>query len=494
MKRMNRRDFIKYASAGIGACAVGITDEVFSAESRGDKPNIVFIFADEMRYSAMGCMGNSDVKTPNLDRLAEEGMLFTNALSSGPVCTPYRAQLLTGRYSHSTGVIRNDIRLPANEITIAEAFKEQGYATGYIGKWHLDAGRKEPKGTDRRDGFVPPGPYRQGWDYWAALGCSHNYFHTKYYRDNAEPIMIDGYEPDVQTDLAVEYIKQHRRQPFCLMMSWGPPHFPFKAPDRWDIYDPEKLAVPPNVPSDKQQVTRELLAQYYGMVTSIDACMNRIVNALSVMGLADNTIVCFTSDHGDMIWSHNCEHKQRPWEESIHIPFIMRWPRKIKPGQKKDVLFNSVDVMPTLLGLCGIKGPAAMEGTDLSGVILGTSNKEPDSAYLAIWAVQEDGSVGSVTNPGVDWRGVRTKEWAYAYTLKGDWILYNIKQDPYQLNNLVDDPKHQAKKAEMRQLVEQWRTRLGDDHKLRVARPDAYDHLAPSVFGGIPLTSDGSEE
>jgi arylsulfatase A-like enzyme len=406
-----------------------------------------------MRFSALGCMGNAVVKTPHLDRLAEQGLLLENAFSCSPVCGPYRAQLMTGRYGHSTGVIKNDIKLPSEEITIAEVLKGAGYATGYIGKWHLSGGRVQPWGTPERAGYVNPED-RQGWDYWAALECKHRYYDTLYYLNSPEPVPVKGYEPEVQTDLAIEYMRQHRDRPFCLMLSYGPPHNPYLPPAAYDTYEPEEVPLRPNVPKDQEQTVRKNLAQYYGLVTSLDDNMGRLMQTLDELGLADNTIVCFSSDHGDMLGSQGHVAKQRPWEESIHIPFLLRYPRRIKAGQRRDTLFASVDVMPTLLGLCNAPIPAKVQGVDLSAHFLGRSNDAPAFVFFA--------NTHHDNGPGSDWRGIRTKEWMYAYAAEGDWVLYNVSEDPYELNNLIGDPAHQAKRDDLRALLDTRRSELGD--------------------------------
>lgn len=465
MQPISRRDFVMMAAAGIAGAATGVpaVETLGQATRPGGeprRPNIVFVFADQMRSSAMGCMGNPDVKTPNLDRLAGQGMLCTHAFSSAPVCSPYRGQLLTGQYSHVNGVLHNDERLPENVTSVADVLKGEGYATGYIGKWHLDAGRKAPAGDARRQGFIPPGKPRHGFDYWAALECSHNYYHTKYYGDTSEPVVVDGYEPDVQTDLAIEYMRQHKAHPFLLMLSWGPPHNPYKPPEKFNTYDPAKIAVPPNVPAEMQEEARKFIAQYYGLVSSLDANIARLSEAMEELGLAQDTIFIFTSDHGDMLLSHGQRLKQRPWEESAHVPFILRYPRHIEAGQTSDLLVNSVDLMPTLLSFCGAPIPKGVQGTDLSAALLGRDSRRPQSLYLALDARGEN-------SPEVGpWRGVRTRDWLYTVHEKGDWLLHNLAKDPYEMTNLVDESTAKAKKAELKAMLVEWIKRTGDPFQL----------------------------
>ena len=450
MKTLTRRQFVKIAAAAMPVAIAGC--QLVAAEKPARRPNIVFVFADQMRAHAMGCMGNKQVITPHLDKLASEGVLVTNAISCEPVCSPYRAQLMTGRYSHSTGVIHNDIRLPDNEVVISELMKKQGYATGYIGKWHLAGYRKNP--VDAKS--------RRGWDFWAVRNCSHQHLKPEYWlNDSEEPIRVPGWEPDVQTDLAVEFIKKNKQTPFCLFLSFGPPHNPYKAPEKYvEMYKDKKLTARPNVPGGK---TTNLL-QYYAMTTSLDTCMGRINDALDQAGISEDTIVVFTSDHGDMLGSQGHRLKQRPWEESINIPFILRYRRKVKKGQRRDWIISSVDVMPTLLGLCDISIPAQVQGLDYSSTFLGKSKKERDAAFL--FNVHKGGG------PKTDWRGIRTKEWTYAYHYSSDWVMYDPKNDPYQLKNLIDDPKFAAKKNQLHEQLESMRKALGESLPLKGKMPD----------------------
>ncbi len=441
MIKMTRREFVTAAAASMPAVLAGRAFGAANASAKG--PNVVFVFADQMRAHAMGCMGNKDVMTPHMDQLAAEGVLVTNGISAQPVCTPYRAQLLTGRYGHATGVIHNDIRLPDSETLISELMKQNGYSTGYIGKWHLSGDREDPVDAISR----------RGWDFWAVRNCSHKHLKPVYWLNDAtEPVEVPGWEPDVQTDLAVEFIQQNRDNPFCLFVSYGPPHNPYKAPAKYQkMYEGKKLTLRPNVPSDKPMKD---IREYYAMVTSLDDCMARISTALKKSGVAENTILVFTSDHGDMLGSQGERLKQRPWEESINIPFMVRYPDKIKAGQRKDWIVSSVDVMPTLLGLCDIAVPTHVQGFDYADTFIGKSESERDAAFLF--------NVAAGSGPPLDWRGIRTKEWTYAYNKEGDWVMYDLKNDPYQLRNLINDPAYSEKKQELKQQLDAMRSELGE--------------------------------
>jgi arylsulfatase A-like enzyme len=447
---VNRREFVQRMAAMMAAAP---RPEVAAQAGR---PNLVFVFADQMRFCEMGCAGNEYIRTPHLDRLAAQGVQLTNAFSSAPVCSPYRAQLLTGKYSNANGVPTNDVHMPETQDTIAKALRREGYATGYIGKWHLDGGRRAPKNDPRSQGFVPAGGARQGFDFWAALECAHQYYHTHYFRDTPDPIPVNAYEPGVQTDIAIEFLKQRKDHPFCLYLSWGPPHNPYEPPEGYRTYSPAKVPLRPNVPREFEEEARRTLALYYGLISSLDENIGRITRALDDLNLTSNTILCFSSDHGDMHRSQGHLLKQKPWEESAHIPFLLRFPKQIRGGQKRDLLFNSVDVMPTLLGLCGAAVPKEVQGMDLAEVLRGRQTKEPDSVYLSL----DSGELPR--GAGGKWRAVRTKESLYAIREGREWLFYDLRKDPYEMRNLVDDRSAAAQKAQLRRKLEGWMERVGN--------------------------------
>ena len=423
------------------------------------RPNILFIFADQLRYSALGCSGNRSVQTPNFDRMAREGVIFDHAFSGCPICSPYRGQILTGKYSHINGVVCNEYRFFEDQTTIADMLKDQGYRTAYIGKWHLGY----PPYTEQM---------RYGFDDLYSYNCIHNYYEVSYYHNEDGPFRMAGYAPRVETQLTLDYLKEHidttPDQPFCVFLSWGPPHWPYdQYPQEYNIYDPEEVDVPGNVPIQFRDFARKEIAQYYGQVTSIDACMKEIMDALDKWDLAEDTIVCFSSDHGDHLSSHGygkpgdgwMHHsltgsKATPYDESAHIPFILRYPAKVKGNRCVDTLFNSVDVLPTLLELCGIPTPDDVQGKDLSHAALGVPGEEPDSVFLQIlgpgWA--------SRTKWLGLWRAVRTHRYMYARwkDLGGRRILHDRGNDPLEMHNLIGNPEYAEVEQQMEERLQRW--------------------------------------
>lgn len=442
---MDRRTFLGTA---IGATA--------ASAQRVKQPNILYVFADQLRAHSMGCYGNREVKTPNLDRLAAEGILFEYTFANTPVCCPARANMITGVYTHRNGMVANDLRLRETEVTSAKLLSAQGYRTGFIGKWHLDGGQRMP-------GFVPPGPRRQGFAFWGANECSHAHFNTQYFRDSPEPIPMPKFEAEGWTDVAVEFLKETKAsgKPFFLTVAMGPPHDPYGAPPEYmKMYDPDKLTMRPNwkagaanVPGPKQ------IAAYYAATTAVDDQIGRMMRTLKELDLEQDTIILFSSDHGDMLGSHGLRLKRKPWEESIRIPGILRYPRKVKAGQRVTAPFTHVDFAPTLLSLCGVKPPSHMQGTNFAPLILGQNMKVPDSAFFQIFGpFQGDG-----TEEG--WRGVRTDRYMYARTKDKPWVLYDLRNDPYEMKNLAGDPSAATVQADMDRRLQQWMQKTGDSWK-----------------------------
>lgn len=438
MKQISRREFVKGGLAALTVGALSALPDIPSpaADQPANKPNIVFLFADQLRFCSLGCMGDKQVHTPNADKLASQGMLFTNTFSGFPLCSPYRAMMLTGRYGQTTGMVTNSLTLPYDEITIAKVLKKQGYATGYVGKWHLEGGAKNGTLEQRSQGF----------DHW--------HTQTANYRADGGP---GGKQiPDEHTTEAIQYIKDHKDKPFALFLSWLPPHPPHIAPEKYlAMYDKSKLKLRPNVDGDYAEVT----AHYYAQITALDDNIGRLTAAIKDAGIEDNTIVVYTSDHGEMLGSHGQMQKQRPWEEACHVPFILRYPAHVKAGTKTDALMNSVDIMPTLLGLVGAPVPDGVQGHDLSAFALGKKGKEQDSVFL-----QDILPCGQAVETGIrEWRGVRTKRYTYARFRDKGWVLYDNQSDPYQKNNLIDKPEAKDIQAKLEKELQGWLSRTKDD-------------------------------
>ena len=313
----------------MSGCASNISDTADTASTTVHdevrRPNIVFVLTDQWRAQATGYSGDPNLigKTPNLDQIANSGINFKNAISTTPVCTPYRAALLTGQYPTTTGMIFNDLHLPEESYTMAEMFKESGYKTAYIGKWHLDG--------MLRDQFTPP-QRRQGFDYWKALECSHEYNELFYYEgDNPEKKQWEGYGPYAETEDAISYIERNADgdKPFLMVLALGAPHFPYhNTPEETQkLFRPADIVLRGNVSDEYQEKARTDAAGYYAHIAALDTTIGSLHAAISEAGISDNTIFVFTSDHGEMLGSHGWRPRQKQvaWAESVKVPFLLQY-------------------------------------------------------------------------------------------------------------------------------------------------------------------------
>jgi arylsulfatase A-like enzyme len=444
---MNRREFLGTAAAAAAPAP------------QPGKPNLVYVFADQLGYQRCGYAGDEYARTPNIDRLAAQGCNLRQAISNTPVCAPYRASLMTGKCQSSTGMVINELRLSPEHECFGHVLTRSGYQTAYIGKWHLWAnqwgGHELP-----RNGFVPPGPYRLGFDgLWAAYNFSHNYYGAPYYRDTLERHTWKDYEPDSQTTLAIDFIRQTAKagRPFAVFLSWGPPHDPWTwnnvPPQYAALYRQVHLPLRPNfseqqdpygdawaqLPENPRLVIPERMRVYYAQTASIDYNLGRLMDALDAAGASNNTILVFTSDHGEMFGSHGRMGKYNFYEEAIRVPFLVRWPGKIPAKTVSEALFGAPDIMPTLLSLMGLPVPRAAEGYDFSRHVLGQGGAAPGAALL-----QGMGTTAAWRD-GTEWRAVRSHEYTYAVYRRDRYeLLFHHRQDPYQLVNLAGDRSHAA--------------------------------------------------
>ncbi len=394
-------------------------------------PNVVFVFGDQWRVQALGYAGNPVVQTPAIDALAAESVDFTYAVSGCPVCTPYRASLVTGQYPQTHGCFVNDVTLSNKATSIAQVFAGGGYDTAYIGKWHIDG--------NGRNAYIPP-ERRQGFDYWKVLECTHDYNCSQYYDHDDENVKIwEGYDAVAQTDDAIDYLSQRDgNKPFLLMLSWGGPHEPYQtAPEAYrNRYAPGDVPLRPNVPEEMAAQARADIAGYYAHCSVLDDCMAKLLQALDDLGLREDTILVFTSDHGDMLGSHGHLKKQRPWDESIRVPFLLRWPERFgNTGRKVDALIDAPDILPTLADLAGLPIPDSVDGVSYRNYLDGGADPREGMALLS--CMHPFGQYNRPQYGGREFRGLRTARYTYTRTLDGPWLLYDNQADPYQLNNLI---------------------------------------------------------
>lgn len=450
----SRRDLLRKASLGAASLALGKTLPGCGDLGLGFKeqslrrPNIVFLLADQWRAQATGYSEDPNALTPALDALVKESVNFTNAVSGCPVCCPYRASLMTGQYPVTHGVFLNDVQLKTTVVSIAEVYESEGYDTAYIGKWHLDG--------HGRSSFIPK-HRRQGFEYWKTMECTHDYNNSYYYANDNVKLKWEGYDAIAQTQDASRYIVDHAQsKPFLLFVSWGPPHSPYDtAPQKYrDLFKGRNLSLRTNVPTECEDLAQKQLRGYYAHIAALDDCIKKIVETLKQGGLEKDTILVFTSDHGDMLHSQGERKKQRPWDESIRVPFLLRYPAVLgNKGRTIDMPFNSPDIMPTLLGLSSIEIPKTVEGRDFSDVIRGVSRAYNEAALITCPA--PFGQWQRKKHGGREYRGIRTRRYTYVRDLTGPWLLYDNMEDPYQLNNLCNNPEKAELQRELDKILAQ---------------------------------------
>jgi arylsulfatase A-like enzyme len=424
------------------------------AQKSAKKPNILYILVDQWRASATGYMGDKNVFTPNLDRLAAESINLKNAVSGTPVCTPHRASLMTGQYPLTNGVFMNDVLLDSNATTLAKVMKKHDYKTGFIGKWHIDG--------HGRNSYIPP-TRRQGFDYWKANECSHNYNNSPYFTgENKEKLFWDGYDAIAETETACNYIKEKSTDssPFMLFISIGSPHDPYQtAPEKYrKLYENKDFLINENVPPDKRERVKKDLVGYYSHISAIDDCVGKIWQTLKDLNIDHNTIIVFSSDHGDLLGAHGAWNKQQPFEESIRVPFLLHYPVAFgKKGKTSNALINSPDIMPTLLGLCKISIPKTVEGLDFSSILKGNKKDQVKQTLIACYQPfgQWDRQKG-----GKEYRGIVNQRYTFTKDLQGPWQLFDNQKDPLQLINLIG-------KAGYKQVQSQLELALNQELKKR---------------------------
>lgn len=458
------------------------------------QPNILIIYADQMRYDAMGCSGNPVIRTPNIDQLSADGVHFEEAYTSYPICCPFRASVLTGKYAQNHGLIQNHFPLSGGQGFLAEFLRDAGYQTGYIGKWHLEGGPKP--------GFVPP-DRRFGFDHFIGFNRGHDYQSSIYYDDAGQAYHSERYEPDYQTDQFIDFIETSAKkgEPFFGYLSYGPPHFPMDMPDHLrKIYSHEEVPLPPGVPDPELQERvqkyrndvlcggdprsghkshcshetkpvgeieseaeiREFIAEYYGMIHNIDWNVGRIMKTLDHIGLAEDTLLIFLSDHGDMLGQHGsfCGIKNQGFRASMHVPLIARYPARFKPRRSKALIDVGVDMMATLLELVGLSIPEGRDSRSYLAVLDGNATEHRSQLWYQVF--RQTGGNPIEYTPYAE-RGIRSKEWLYVRRKDHRAYLYDQLVDRDEQENLVNDPSYQQLMESFDAQLAKHMNETGDD-------------------------------
>ncbi|WP_394154220.1 sulfatase-like hydrolase/transferase [Vibrio maritimus] len=440
------------------------------------KPNIVVIFSDQQRWDTLGCYGQELPVSPNLDELAQDGVRFENAFTVNPVCGPTRSTMQTGRYPTETGCFRNDIILPEDQKTVAHFLADEGYSVGYVGKWHLASNNTSHEGyvvAPAEDALgecidncftAIPRQYRGGYrDFWVASdileGTSHGYGGFMFdINGNKVSWSEDVYRADFLTDLTTDYIKDYNEdKPFYLFLSYLEPHHqndrntyegPNGSKDKWkDFHVPKDLE--PFVDGD----WREEYPDYLGCCNNLDENVGKIRQAIKDKGIEDDTIIIYLSDHGSHFKTRNGEYKRSCHDASIRIPFIVYDP-SAEGGQVVKEHASIIDFVPTLLEAAGVKVPSYMLGSPLQEMYKSDAPREKDNVtFIQI----SESQIG---------RALRTDRWTYSVSAPGqsgvslkdsdlyqEEFLYDLVNDPYQLNNLVEDPAYEEIREELRERL-----------------------------------------
>ena len=442
-----------------------------AAKKKVEKPNLVFIFSDQQSFDMLGSYGNKQIKTPNLDKFSEQGLRFTHCFSNSPICTPYRGMLMSGQHPLYNGAFFNDMPLiPGKGKKFAEVLRDAGYNTAYVGKWHLQGGD--------RDRPIPRGEMRYGFDeLFATNNCHVDYRagYCFYWNEEGQKVFFDKWEVYGQTDQTLEYLdsRKNAEKPFALFVSWHPPHdwgkfkgedgqmhFRYDAPDElMNMYNRDSIKMRPGVENTPDR--RRMYHGQMAMASGVDLAFGQLMEKLKQLKLEQNTIVVFTSDHGDMLEFDNSQDpKTYPHDYSSRVPFLMRWPEKLKPDSKTELLFSTMDIMPSILGLMGLDVPKECQGKNLATAILTGDENAVD--YIPIWMWR----INAVPfRKG--FRGVITRNFTYS-TEQGATegslqnVLFDRQRDPHQLTNLFTDPKMASVKEKLWKQTQEWMARYND--------------------------------
>jgi arylsulfatase A-like enzyme len=440
-----------------------------------------------MRGQALGFLGEEPVRTPRLDAFAAQSVVLPQAVVNYPICSPSRAMLLTGTYPHANGVLGNcnsrtepyGYELPADASCWSDVLARGGYSLGYIGKWHLDSPRPpyvdSPNNTEAMawNEWTPPSR-RHGFDFWHAYGTMDRHTTPMYWDTDAPREGATRYEewgPVHEADLAIRYIHDQDGAlrdpdaPFALVVSMNPPHMPYDlVPDeyveRYADLSLDDLTRRPNIPPEGERwgdYYREHIRDYYAMITGVDEQFGRILDALDEAGLAQDTIVVFSSDHGNCLGIHDEISKNNAYAESMRVPWLLRWPGRIEP-RHDDLLLSTPDFLPTVLELMGFGEdvPAGVEGTSHARVLAEGDGARPTSQlYLK----------PTVGAPAWGRRGVRT----HTHTLVVDlqpgegprYTLFHDAEDPYQMEDVAASRPDVVRELVSHELIP-WLERTGD--------------------------------
>ena len=417
------------------------------------RPNFLFVFTDDQRWDAMGTVQREQgaqarfpwFQTPAMDRMAAEGVRFRNAFVVNSLCAPSRAVFLTGRYNHLNGIANNRTAFPSENVTHATLLRAAGYTTGYVGKWHMGQQRGQRPGFDYSASFIGQGRYRD---------CP--------FEINGRETPTAGWVDDVATDYAIAFLRQHRAEPFSLVVGYKACHGPFDPPERAKdrfagavarrvpnsglsaIYreNTPNAEVAPAAGNLKPEVPVNL--NYFRCISAADDNLDRLLRALDELGLAEDTVIVFSSDNGYYLGEHNLGDKRSAYEESLRIPMLIRYPRGLPKGVVRDELVLNLDLAPTWLDFAGLAIPAAMQGRSWKPLLT-----TPEGAWRNSFLAEYFAEAAYPQTPTlVALRTTRAK--LIRYPGHEDWTeVFDLTTDPYETRNLARDPAQRALRASL---------------------------------------------
>ena len=410
--------------------------------------NLLVIQTDEHHFKTLGCYGGTIVKTPNIDWIAKNGAIATSFYATTPVCSPSRGALMSGKYPQHTPVTNNNIKLGDNIVTFAEVLRRKGYATGYAGKWHLDGDGKPQWRPKRKFGWEDNRfMFNRGhWKMFADGPNGPRVGSTKNGRPDYGLKGVDekSFATDWLTDKVINFVNEKKGKSFCYMVSYPDPHGPNTVRAPYDtMYEDVKPPIPRSVNKTRAQTPkwaakapritadtiRLLMPKYYGMVKCLDDNIGRILDTLRRNGQIDNTIIVFTSDHGDLCGEHGRLNKGVPYEGSARIPFLIYTPGKIKGGTVVNEALSCIDFMPTVMNLMNTKHGQKVDGRDATALFTGAKTDWSDMAFIRST---------SVSKP---WLCAVSDRYKLVYSEMGDPWLFDLEKDPDELINLFNDPE-----------------------------------------------------
>ena len=461
---------------------------------KNKRPNILFIMSDDHASHAMSCYGSRINETPHLDRIAEGGMRFDNCFCTNSICTPSRATILTGTYNHVNNVTTLASKMDGRQLTFQKLLQKQGYQTAVIGKWHLGHG-----------GIYDP----TGFDYWNVLP-GQGLYHDPEMFEMGEKKVFKGYVTDIITDFSLDWLRERdKNRPFCLLCHHKAPHRQWEPDEKHarmyediDIPEPEtfnddysnraraaaeaKMRIDRDLnPGDLKQPVPQVLTpeeekswkyqryikDYLRCVASIDDNVGRLLDYLDEEGLTDNTIAIYTSDQGFFLGDHGWYDKRFMYEESLRMPFIIRYPKEIKPGTVNDDIMLNVDFAPTFLDYAGIDIPEQMQGTSFRPLLNSQTPEDwQTSMYYRYWMHLAHHYVSAHY-------GVRTLRYKLIYyygdalgqpgavdeSKEPEWELFDLEKDPYEMNSVYNDPEYAGVVKELKVELRRLQEEVGDE-------------------------------